>query len=418
MSVLDFLCDVRFHKSYVLPPNPDTGRHAPFRVSYADYGDPESNAVVLFCGALMGSRFCYSLLDQLAKAYNVRIIHPDRPGIGGTQPVDLDRRIQTWLGWSYRKRLMSASLLLGLVHQLRATDLLPAPVVGKFVSVVKFVNDNVTPLAGLSGGFVQGIRESIQRSSSNPFPGSAPAPIPLTPTTLSMRRRGTSLFSYDEKANLDDDLVVDELRRHVTAFLFAGCMDGIKADVQLFLRKPRSVTWCSSSIFWSDFDYAVPLVSKMIDEEGCVDGVCRRWTVDAFHAQTDAMVGERVCGKEKLHAPYLPNRNSYRYWSNVVEGTEHNYLMDPAFGASEAWLKRVRDSFPLPIESKSEVDGFDEELQDIELQMVDDDASFSSTRPIIEPRRRYAKHTRCFIEEATVAISLRKIDRPKAQYLE
>lgn len=100
MSVLDFLCDIRFHQSFVLPPNSDTGRPAPLRISYADYGDSRSNAVVLFCGALMGSRFCYSPLDQLAKAYNVRIIHPDRPGIGGSQPVDLDKRIQTWLGWS------------------------------------------------------------------------------------------------------------------------------------------------------------------------------------------------------------------------------------------------------------------------------------------------------------------------------
>lgn len=69
MSVLDFLCDIRFHKSYVLPPNLDTGRRTPYRVSYADYGDPGSNAIVLFCGALMGCRFCYSPLDQLAKAY-------------------------------------------------------------------------------------------------------------------------------------------------------------------------------------------------------------------------------------------------------------------------------------------------------------------------------------------------------------
>jgi pimeloyl-ACP methyl ester carboxylesterase len=98
MSILDFLCDIRFHRSYFLPPNPDTGRATPYRVSYADYGDPESNAVVLFCGALMGTRFCYSPLDQLAKAHNVRIIHPDRPGIGGSHPVELEKRIQIWLG--------------------------------------------------------------------------------------------------------------------------------------------------------------------------------------------------------------------------------------------------------------------------------------------------------------------------------
>lgn len=105
----------------------------------------------------------------------------------------------------------------------------------------------------------------------------------------------------------------------------------------------------------------------MINEEDCVDGVCRMWAVDTFHAQIDAMMGEtgkiwfdncwmshqltpEPCGKENLYAPYLPSRNSYRYQSNVVEGTEHNYLMDPAFGARKIWLQRVRDSFPIPFE--------------------------------------------------------------------
>lgn len=99
MGVLEFLCDRRFHESFVLPPNPNTGRLTPYRVSYADFGDPQSNAVVLFCGALMGTRLCYSPLDQLARTHNVRIIHPDRPGIGGSDAVDLDKRIQVWLGW-------------------------------------------------------------------------------------------------------------------------------------------------------------------------------------------------------------------------------------------------------------------------------------------------------------------------------
>ncbi|KAF3048761.1 hypothetical protein E8E11_007087 [Didymella keratinophila] len=274
MSVLNFLCDVRFHKSYVLPSNPHTGRHNPFRVSYADYGDAESNAVVLFCGALMGSRFCYSPLHQLAKAYNVRIIHLDRPGIGGTQAVDLDKRIQTWLemvpsllahlnithvslashsgGDIYLLNTMLTYPCLlypettyvcffapwvhhshSKIHQLRAADLLPAPVFGKFISVVKFVNDNVTPLAGLSGGFVQGIRDSMHRSNSRPPSGPTPALIPLTPTTMSMRTRGTSLFSHDEETelSLDDGSVVEELRGHITAFLFAESMDSIKSDV-------------------------------------------------------------------------------------------------------------------------------------------------------------------------------------------
>ncbi|KAH6616611.1 hypothetical protein C7974DRAFT_318663, partial [Boeremia exigua] len=414
VSVLDFLCDIRFHKSYVLPPNLDTGRHAPYRVSYADYGDPDSNAVVLFCGALMGTRFCYSLLDQMAKEYKVRIIHPDRPGIGGSQSVDLDKRIQTWLemvplllahlnithvslashsgGDVYLlNTLLTYPYLLhpgtpyvcffapwvhhsnSKISQLRAAELLPAPLLGKFVSVVRFVNDNATPLAGLGGNFMQGIRYSMHRCNSNPGPEPALAPIPLTPACLAMRTRGTSLLSHDSPAelSLDDDAVVEELRSHIASFLFAECMDGISADVQLFLRKPHSIAWCSS-VYWSDFDYAVPLISKMISEEDDIDGLGRAWTIDTFHAQTDAMVGEKgkvwfdscwmthqstLAPIEKVDqcSSYLPLRNAYQYRSQVVEGAEHNYLMDPAFGASGIWLQRVRDAFPDPVEVRSPV---------------------------------------------------------------
>jgi pimeloyl-ACP methyl ester carboxylesterase len=98
MGALEFICDRRFHRRFVLPANPEANRPKPYRVSYADFGDPESSAVVLFCGALFGSRLCYAPLDQLAKAYHVRIIHPDRPGVGGSDAVELEKRIQTWLG--------------------------------------------------------------------------------------------------------------------------------------------------------------------------------------------------------------------------------------------------------------------------------------------------------------------------------
>jgi hypothetical protein len=128
-------------------------------------------------------------------------------------------------------------------------------------------------------------------------------------------------------------------------------MDGISADVRLFLRKPRSVAICSSA-FWSDFDYAVLLIPKIIDEEDGTNGFGRLWLADAFHAQTDAMVGEKGkvwldrCwmshhstparfNKENMHSSYLPFHNSYRYRSRVVGEAEHNYIMDPAFGASK-----------------------------------------------------------------------------------
>ena len=378
MSVLDFLCDIRFHKSYVLPPNPDTSRYAPYRVSYADFGDPDSDAVVLLCGASMGTRSCYSPLDQLAKVYNVRIIRPDRPGIGGSQPVDLEKRIQTWLGrclWAHKSDLRCANVAemvplllahLNITHVSLAShsggDIYLLNIMLTYSCllhsetsyvcffapwVVCILKDTTCDPWLFESTLMQDLKDSMHRSNSSQASMSAPAPIPLTPTALSMRTRGTSLFSNDEPGglSLDDNLVVEELRRHITSFLFAECMDGISADVRLFLRKPRSVAWCSS-VFWSDFDYAVPLISRMIDEEDGTDGFGRLWLVDTFHAQTDAMVGEKgkvwfdSCwmshhstpgrfSKENMHSSYLPFRDSYRYRSQVVEGAEHNYLMDP-----------------------------------------------------------------------------------------
>ena len=97
MGVLEFICDSRFHRSFVIPADPEAGLQQPYRTTYADFGDVSSGTVVLFCGALVGSRLCYSPIDQLAKAHHVRIIHPDRPGVGGSDNVEPAKRIQTWL---------------------------------------------------------------------------------------------------------------------------------------------------------------------------------------------------------------------------------------------------------------------------------------------------------------------------------
>jgi hypothetical protein len=169
---------------------------------------------------------------------------------------------------------------------------------------------------------------------------------------------------------LNDPDVVDELRQLITTYLFAESMDGISADAQIFLKKPHLGTWCSPSIFWSDIDHAVSLLSKTIDEEGAAGGTRRKWLIDAFHAEMDEMVGEkgriwfdecwtptRTCSTRTSGAKTIPDgeeeampEKPFEYKSAVVPGSEHNYLMDPAYGASDVWLQRVRESFPLPEE--------------------------------------------------------------------
>ncbi|KAF2795539.1 hypothetical protein K505DRAFT_373824 [Melanomma pulvis-pyrius CBS 109.77] len=396
MGALEFLCDRRFHQSYLLPPNPETGRSKPHRFSYADFGDSSSNAIVLFCGALVGTRLCYSLLDQLAKAYSVRIIHPDRPGIGGSDPIELEKRIQIWLEMvpqllnhlniahvslashsggdiyllntmlAYPQLLHPSSPYICFfapwVHhshsevlQMRATELLPAPMIGKFASVAKFVNKNVIPLVGLSGSLLEGMKAPW-------FHSNAP-PETVSPTLSNMRSRTPSISSHEATHSLalDNPRVVEELRRHVMTFVFAESVDGISEDAQLFLKRPRSIPWCSPSIAWTDIDGVPVLLSKIIDEEAALQSKSRRWSFDAFHAEHDHMVGEK--GRhwfDRCWTPSAPTNSpqseaqlaqkGYEYRSQTVKGTDHDFLMDPAFGASEVWLQRVRQACPLPVE--------------------------------------------------------------------
>jgi hypothetical protein len=231
------------------------------------------------------------------------------------------------------------------------TSQLPAPLLGKFASIAKVVNDSFMPLIGLSG--------------SLPTFFSAPAPL-LTPATLRSRALSASSHkTYNDDLDMDDPSVLKELRDYIPMFLFAECLDGVNDDVQLFL-KPHSV-WCTPSMVWSDTDHFVPLLSKIIEEDSRLDGHTRMLTIDAYHAASDVMVGEK--GQRWWDACWFPGRSStssarsnppepvqqyshqsYEYRSEVVKGTDHNFLVDPAFGASAAWLQRVRDAIPRPVE--------------------------------------------------------------------
>lgn len=111
----------------------------------------------------------------------------------------------------------------------------------------------------------------------------------------------------------------------------------------------------------------MPLLSKIIETDVRLEGRNRTWNIDAFHAENDDMVGTK--GRQWFDSCWLPGATSatserrdsldsvqhysyksYDYRSEIVKGTDHNYLMDPAFGASELWLQRVRAAFPRPLE--------------------------------------------------------------------
>ncbi|KAH7400780.1 hypothetical protein DE146DRAFT_611778 [Phaeosphaeria sp. MPI-PUGE-AT-0046c] len=380
-EVRQYLSQPRFHKTFILSPNPETGRLKPHRFSYSDFGDHSSNAVVLFCGGLMATRLCYSPLDQLANTHNVRIIHADRPGIGRSSTINLEKRVQLWLEMvpQLLKRLnipyvslashsggsiYLLNTLLAYPHLLHPhqpyvclfapwvsvtdcihsglqvlTSQLPASVIGQWAPIAKVYNTNIAPLLGLSSSHV-GSRDPLY-----------PLPIlpTLSPTSSNWKVPAGGLSfpgMYKNKLvlALDNDVVIEELRQRITNVTFSESMDGMSADAQLFLGK---VPWCSPSIVWSDIDHFVPLLSKILEEE---DRMHNHATlrIDAFHAEHDNMVGQK--GGQWFDDCWKKHP-SYHYSSEVVRGTDHDYILDvdPAIGASEKWLRRVRDAVPRPV---------------------------------------------------------------------
>jgi hypothetical protein len=210
--------------------------------------------------------------------------------------------------------------------RLLATGLLPASLIGKFGAVGKFVTENIVPVVGLSGSLVTVVKASLLSS------GPPPATVALT-----TRESSNGLPECLPDIDLDDVQVVDELRELITKFVFAENVEGVSQDARLFLKRP--VPW---SINWDDFDDAVKLLSKVISEDDRLTGSNRTWAIDCFHAENDQMVGEK--GKQWFNDIWMSSQ-SYEYRSCDVQGTDHNFLLDPAFGASEIWLRRVSEAW-------------------------------------------------------------------------
>ena len=88
-AVKDYISSTRLSQKIK---HPQTGRV----VSFSEVGDP--NGSVVFCCVGMGlTRYITAFYDELASTLKLRLITPDRPGIGASEAhVD---GLDTPLGW-------------------------------------------------------------------------------------------------------------------------------------------------------------------------------------------------------------------------------------------------------------------------------------------------------------------------------
>jgi hypothetical protein len=94
-AVESYLCSPRLSQKIR---HPQTGRV----ISFSEVGDPNGSAV--FCCVGMGlTRYITAFYDELALTLKLRLITPDRPGVGDSEPYG--EGTATPLGWPGRSRL-------------------------------------------------------------------------------------------------------------------------------------------------------------------------------------------------------------------------------------------------------------------------------------------------------------------------
>lgn len=248
-----------------------------------------------------------------------KLLHPERPYVAFWAP---------WVSPGHSG-----------VRHLQAAGLLPASVIGKFSGLASFVNSSVVPVLGMSSGLSSTVTSSLKSSkSARGAPG-------VTPTSSNGNVRTSSEADVCALA-LDDPSIVKELRTLFPTFLFAESIDGAGQDAQLCLRKPRTVPWSTLAQPWEDIDDAVHQLKSIIKNDPRSG---RNWTVDAFHAESDGMVGDK--GQVWFDRCWRGDRTgadddgAVAYRSQKVKDSDHDFILDPVFGASEHCLKRVAESF-------------------------------------------------------------------------
>lgn len=328
----DYVNDPRFSRTFELPADPARGRTKPFKVTYADYGyrnedHPEQENVLLFFGSLMASRLIHIPKDELAKKYKIRIIDPDRPGVGGTDDVDVKNRMSTWLGTilltinyeysigvhSNQPRIEVIPALLASLHiphvsvachsggtvyaldfvlhhphllhptrpylaiggpwilpsrtdsaALGLLQRLPAGVIGTTDKLVSMVN-HVAPLFGSSVGVSLALVEKL-------------TPASLLASAADGDGVGGGADRMPEGAKFEADVWPALIKK-----VYEQSVKGLSGDAVLLLQKVAGVDGWGD---WGDYDVLIPRLAGDLRAAG------RRLRVDVFYAEKDHMIGD------------------------------------------------------------------------------------------------------------------------------
>lgn len=368
-----------------MPADASKNRPDVFHITYADYGHrdeqhPETETVLLFFGPLGGSRWIHVAKDAVAKRRRIRIIHPDRPGFGGTDAVDMKHRIQTWSGalflfWSLPPSLQHAFhrtmhgvgkenkldfFCIGTPADLDAT--------GAVVSLLEHLAIKHVSVACHSGGTVYALDALLRYpqilNTENPYfaigaPWIAPAQTDSMLMSLVQALPSGMINQTDKLANLVHGYVgpvissslgfvakaftkdsgaeqeamrregakfEEELRTAIGERIFQHGIKGMPSDMLLLLRKDLGPAGWSD---WDNYDRLVPRLAESLA------AAHRKLRVHVFYAESDFMSsanGTRYfdnCWNETNRGAAI------EYEATTVPGSDHDSIWNLTVGAMQ-----------------------------------------------------------------------------------
>ncbi|KAK0738876.1 hypothetical protein B0T18DRAFT_333978 [Schizothecium vesticola] len=362
-SIQTFLDHPFFNRTFILPPNPLTGRTTPFKASYCDYGyhnpsDPSRERVLLHFGPLMATRLLHVAKHFVAARHHIRIIDIDRPGFGGTDAIPTAERMAIWrevvpalltsLSIAHLSAITAHSggtvyavdfllshpsfllpttsttptlLALGAPWILPSrssataawlTQQLPSPVLRQADAARILVERYVDPVVGVSTGFSGAIGRSM-RVISGSLGSVAAAPAPSTDEEMAPLDAEGGEWSAARQFELR---VISGLGEKISK---EGAK-GLGEEAVVLMYKEGAGGWGD----WGDYDVAVPRVVEGLRAAG------RRLEVRVFWAEKDMMVGDAGTKGPRWFAGCWRGGwdEVLEYGETAVEGADHDTIWD------------------------------------------------------------------------------------------
>ncbi|KAF2721890.1 hypothetical protein K431DRAFT_320132 [Polychaeton citri CBS 116435] len=310
VEALKILCNRDLHRCLRVPA---TEKHGRLRVTYSTTSNirDASLPAILFPGPMSGMRLVVLEVEKLARDKGIRVIWIDRPGMGGSTPVDISQRIPVWLETvpillqtldiqhvSLVTHSAGTMYLLNTIHRypeildpkapyiavmapwvhnehsraglMSWVAKLPKSAVGSFDSIQRFVLTKVNPTIGWSGGLIT--------SFSSMFNTSEPEE----------RER-------DKKAAEKYGVSVEtarEVQRLMTKFQLAEDTSAVSEDAILCLKKSGPGLWGACEDY-EDYVRKFCASESSRRQDGPPPGVDRkRIVLKAFFAESDIMIGQ------------------------------------------------------------------------------------------------------------------------------